>query len=141
MLIVPNDFDANFISSLFYPDDFRNDTLSRINGGECYDWAYYAVRTFYHLPLELYSTYAHAYIKYEDRFYDSAAPDGVFDWRELNTNRWWGGDPELQSLNEFMDYWNEHGGGRKHHWDNLLENNLMKALGFDYLPRDRQIAA
>ena len=140
MLIVPNEFDANFISSLFYPDDFRENDLGRINNGECYDWAYYAVRTFHHLPLKLYSTFAHAYIMYQDKFYDSETPHGEMDWLQLNTNRWWRGDPQLQPLDEFMHFWNRNGGGRTYHWDFYLEKNLSQKLGFDYIPRELQLS-
>ena len=140
MLIVPDEFDANFISSLFYPDDVRNDTLSRINGGECYDWAYYAVRTFHRLPLELHSTYAHAWVVYQGKAYDSVAANGVYHWEDLETNRWWRGTPEIKSINEFMAFWNRNGGGRKNHWDSYLEKNLSQNLGINYLPRELQVA-
>lgn len=134
MLTLLREFDAEFITAVFFTNEYRNNNLISINSGRCYDWAYYAVRTFSHLPIELYSTESHAYVKYEDRYYDSEAPRGVEKWNRLRTNAWWSGYHRRMDLEGFKKLWDSIGAGKRYHWDSELEENMKRILGRYYRP-------
>ena len=81
-----------------------------INSGYCFIWAYVM-----HLVLgsrvTLWSTQLtwHAFPKIDNRFYDSAHPNGVFDWRSLNREwkqpNWKELDAQPFSPADFIEYW------------------------------------
>lgn len=58
---------------------------SRINEGNCMRWAYTAYFMF--PKVQLWDNVGHAFIKYQGKFYDSEALEGVDDVRDLPTNR------------------------------------------------------
>ncbi len=64
--------------------DFNIDDVYFINEGLCYLWAYTAYCLF---GGSLYSTYCHAYIKIDNKYYDSESLDGCLDWRDLRVHR------------------------------------------------------
>jgi len=60
---------------------FKGIHPSAINKGRCFKWAYLTHRVFD--KTELWSHGSHAFIKYGRKFYDSEAPKGVYDWKDL----------------------------------------------------------
>lgn len=136
MIEIPSQFEPEFISKNFFPKYYPA-RLGAINNGECYDWAYYAHRLFSNT--NLWSTDYHAWIEKDGFHYDSEAPGGVIGWENLRTNTFWSGTPMRQSLEEFKEFWNQHGGGKKRHWDSILEKHMEIVLGDFYIPLNSQL--
>lgn len=135
MLRIPPKFDADFVSATFYCKEFNTGRLDYINQGRCYDWAYYAKRTFHVSNIVLWSTYYHAYVEFEGKFFDSESPQGVKDFLKLKTNQRFEGVSIKQSIPEFTSWWDNRGGGQRRHWDSILEKNIQNTLGFSYIPK------
>lgn len=84
-------FDANLITQTFFPEVHPRD----INSGKCCNWAYYAYLLFPNVQLcsiidkerllsgEIYLS--HAYVKLEDRLYDSETPNGALHFNGLKS--------------------------------------------------------
>lgn len=122
---VPESFDANFITENFFPYEWKHQFLSSINTGRCYDWAYIAYCLWPNVTL--WTTERHAWVEVSGLFYDSESPSGVEDHQKLRCNETWGWDdqePIAIKPEEFKDFWNENGGGRKYHWDDLHKEIL-----------------
>ena len=133
MLRAPSRFNGTFINRHFFPAYFKHQTLSAINSGRCYDWAYFAHRLF---GAELWSTDYHAWVQYEGRHFDSETHKGVRSFMDLRCNRrnafpvpWDDHGPSRMKLQNFKDFWDEEGGGRRRHWDSILEADLRRILG------------
>lgn len=83
-------FTPELVTTLFPEKDLRqhpdqiNHGLCMINHGLCMRWAYMAYLLFENV--ELYSSYVHAFVKYNGLFYDSEMLDGVFDSSKLPAN-------------------------------------------------------
>lgn len=143
MIRAPRRFNGTFISRHFFPTFFENDALKVINSGRCYDWAYYAHRLF---GAWLWTTDFHAWVQYQNpdqndsrwraRFFDSETPNGVANFMGLSCNRrnsypvpWDEHAPKRMELQAFKNFWDEHGGGHRRHWDSMLEAQLKTVLG------------
>ena len=74
--------DVRFINQTFFP----NDIPKEINTGRCFLWAYIAFRLY--KRVELWSFNSHAFVRYEDKFYDSERPLGEDDWKDLPATNW-----------------------------------------------------
>lgn len=83
--------DARLITETF----FSNIKTQMINRGNCYVWAYYAYLIFDDVKLcsllcngrDKYPS--HAFVKVNDKFYDSEAPDGIILATDLLIHRIW----------------------------------------------------
>lgn len=73
-------FQPELVTPLFPEPGLRNNP-ARINKGHCMQWAYMAYRMFE--GAQLWSMPAHAFIRYQDNFYDSERLEGVEDWKDL----------------------------------------------------------
>jgi hypothetical protein len=96
-----HDFDASLITEVHFPG--RNP--QSINFGECFVWAYLCHQTFYRV--ELHSTFCHAFVKRDGKYFDSERPDGVLSWKELPTIvRERECDPAIRMSNDtFRHFW------------------------------------
>ena len=72
-------FNPQFITETFFPQ-YKNDP-HKINWGQCFQWAYIAYMLFE--GVELWDTHGHAFVRHQDKFYDSERLEGTTDWREL----------------------------------------------------------
>lgn len=119
----PKKFSATFITKTFYPGW----KPAVINCGECYSWAYCALKVFPNSGIELCNTEnnEHAFIKIGNLFYDSESVRGVKDWRQLHCITFMArGSKYLMraqkySLSKYKSLWNN-----KDHWKKL--DNLIK---------------
>src|SRR5574338_1563380 len=57
---VPEKFDANFITEVFFPYEWNKKLFSSINTGRCYDWAYIAYCLWPNVSL--WTTECHAWV-------------------------------------------------------------------------------
>lgn len=131
-LILPSQFDASFISKVFYPREWKYGLLSSINTGRCYDWAYKAFCLW--SDTELWTTERHAWVRCGDKFFDSESPNGVPSVDKIPCNERYGWDevePTAMTVESFKEFWNENGGGRKFHWDEIV--GTIKSLGLSVL--------
>lgn len=64
-----------------FPEPTLRNNPPQINRGYCMRWAYCAHQMFE--DVELWSMIAHAFIKYNDKFYDAERLQGEEDWRNL----------------------------------------------------------
>ena len=133
MIRAPRYFNGTFINRHFFPDYLKHGVLHTINHGRCYDWAYYAHRLF---NTQLWTTDFHAWVRWDNRYYDSETSGGVRNFLQLQCNvrnafpvPWDGYPPKRVDVKEFKDFWDEHGGGKRRHWDTLLEADLRRVLG------------
>lgn len=133
MIRAPRHFNGTFINRHFFPDYLKHGTLSRINQGKCYDWAYYAHRLF---NAQLWTTDFHAWVRWDMNYYDSETVKGVQNFMRLRCNMrnafplpWDGQAPKRIGVQEFKAFWDEHGGGKRKHWDTVLEADLRRVLG------------
>jgi hypothetical protein len=126
MLVKPAQFDADFISQVFFPK-YYPDHLTMVNCGYCYDWAYYAYCLWPHV--ELWSTLGHAWVQLKGKCYDSEAPQGVESHLSLPTNRRPRGESMKFNPQEFKDFWDGRGGGRRFHWDKMIKE--IKQFGLE----------
>jgi hypothetical protein len=143
MIRAPKNFNGTFISRHFFPSFFKHNSLKTINSGYCYDWAYFAHRLF---GAQLWATDFHAWVQVHNhdpkeagwiqRFFDSETHKGVSNFMQLGCNirnsyplPWGEHAPKAMELKEFKDFWNEHGGGHRRHWDSMLEPKLQTVLG------------
>ncbi len=143
MIRVPQNFNGPFITRHFFPDYVRRQDVRGINSGRCYDWAYFAHRMF---GVQLWTTDYHAWIQVNEHqkwgwkqlFFDSETVKGVNNFMLLGCNKrhapapWDDQAPVRMTLEDFKEFWDEHGGGYKHHWDSMLENDLKRVLGKRY---------
>jgi len=134
---VPSNFNAEFITRHLFRNYMKAGNLSLINRGRCYDWAYYAYRLFPNI--QLWTTDFHAWVEAKGKHWDSEAPHGVRDYLKLRCNvlnsfpcPWDEQEPVKMEVDEFKDFWDHHGSGRRYHWDNFLEFELQKVLGKRY---------
>jgi hypothetical protein len=67
--------------TLSFPEQDLRDNPQQINKGLCMRWAYMAYIMFE--GVELYSIGAHAFVKYQGKFYDSERLQGEEDWKDL----------------------------------------------------------
>ena len=128
----PKLFDPDFISRTFFPKMWKENNLAEINWGRCYDWAYYAYCLF--SDVKLVTTTHHAWVQWKDRYYDSqwkeVLPGGhhIFmkkDWDDQDF------EPMLideNSIEKFKELWNHHGGGRRFHWNTMLDEIRSQGL-------------
>lgn len=72
-------FQPELVIELF-PECFKREP-ARINRGNCMKWAYLTYRIFQ--PARLWSYGSHAFVKVENKFYDSERLQGENDWRDL----------------------------------------------------------
>lgn len=122
---VPKEFNANFITEVFFPYEWTHKLFSSINTGRCYDWAYIAFCLWPNVTL--WTTECHAWVEVDGLFYDSETPNGHLDHKKLRCNEYWPGrstKPTSMSPENFKEFWNENGGGRKHHWNELHQEML-----------------
>jgi len=129
-IIFPEKFSAGFINRVFFNREWKNDWLSDINTGRCYDWAYIA----YCLWPEvlLWTTDHHAWVQVDNKFFDSEAQYGLQNHEWLNCNSMWPGDevePTIMNVQDFKNLWNTFGGGKRFHWDSLVEK--IRQLGLN----------
>lgn len=134
MIRRPRGFNGTFISRHFFPDLFKVNALRVINTGACYDWAYLAYRLFE--GVQLWTTDYHAWVRVGRKWHDSeTCRAGVLNFMELGCNYrnspipWEGQPPRSMEVDEFKDFWNHEGSGRRFHWDNYLEPKLREVLG------------
>ena len=94
-------------------DQFHDETVEDINGGDCYWWAWYFYKKYGCELFTVKSLGAHAFIRIGNMFYDAETLNGVKDWRNLKS--WWDsqkvhncsyGKAILMEENEFRKYWN-----------------------------------
>jgi len=143
MIRAPRRFNGTFISRHFFPSFFEHNALKVINSGRCYDWAYFAHRLF---GAQLWTTDYHAWVQIQNpdqndgrwrtRYFDSETPNGVSNFMSLGCNirnayplPWDEQAPQRVELQEFKEFWDEHGGGHRRHWGSMLEPQLQKVLG------------
>lgn len=128
-VVLPKTFSAGFVNRVFFPQEYKSENLAAINTGRCYDWAYIG----YCLWPEvlLWTTDMHAWIQKGRKFFDSESVTGLKDHKELRCNAWFPGDevePTVMDVQSFKDFWNNHGGGRTHHWNSLLQKITKMGL-------------
>lgn len=144
-------FSARFINRTFFASLIRRRSAADINVGRCYDWAYYAYCLF--PDVTLWNNAGHSWVQYQEKFYDSECPDGVESFSDIpcNYRNPWLLDPDEEKyavtingeklvkklfingpceLNseQFKSFWNKNGGGRREHWELMLEEMLNKQL-------------
>ena len=73
-------FQPELVTQSFHVDWLRNDPI-KINTGWCMQWAYTAHYMFE--DVELWYMTSHAFVRYQDKFYDSERLQGENDWRDL----------------------------------------------------------
>ena len=143
MIRQPQNFNSFFVTRHFFPDYLRHNNVRGINGGRCYDWAYYAHRIF---GVQLWTTDYHAWVQvpqeekwhWKQLFFDSETVKGVSNFMLLGCNRrhapapWDNQAPTRMNVGDFKEFWNEHGGGFKRHWESMLEAKLKEVLGKRY---------
>lgn len=136
MIRAPKVFNPTFINRHFFPNYLKHGILDTINHGRCYDWAYYAHRLF---KAQLWTTDYHAWVRWDGRYFDSETVKGVRNFLGLRCNirnafpvPWSDNPPQEIHIQEFKDFWDEHGGGKRRHWDSILEVDLRKVLGHRY---------
>lgn len=79
MHTIQKKFDPRIITEVFFPNDF---SFPRgINYGRCFIWASFTNLVF--PEALLFDTCEHAFIKMENKFYDSERLEGVEDWTDL----------------------------------------------------------
>lgn len=131
--ILPKHFDVDFINKVFYPSEYQSNCLYKINSGRCYDWAYQAYCLWE--DTRLWSNDIHAWIMYKGLFFDSESPGGVSSFNQLNCNSMYGDiaerSPCEMQVEEFKDFWNVYGGGRKFHWNEL--ESRIRSFGLTIL--------
>ena len=133
MIRAPRHFNGTFINRHFFPNYLKHGSLSLINQGRCYDWAYYAYRLF---NVQLWTTDYHAWVRWDGNYFDSETVKGVQNFMKLRCNMrnafplpWDGQAPKRVDVQEFKTFWDEHGGGKRRHWDTVLEADLRNVLG------------
>jgi hypothetical protein len=128
-ILLPKKFSADFISQIFYPEEWKKGWLRSINSGRCYDWAYYAYCLWPNV--KLWTTEHHAWVQVGKKFFDSESGNGIQDHCKLNCNSVWPGEetpPTIMSSEDFQKFWNKNGGGRKYHWDIMQQEIREKGL-------------
>ena len=118
-----SDLDANLITKLF----FSNVLSPRdINNGDCFRWAYLAWCLY--PDVELWTNPNHAWVKYQDKFYDSETPNGVDDWTDLPTCAMWNKEPRQVSVEQFKSVWRYSHRGRKSPTWRVLDSQARRLL-------------
>ena len=147
MIRIPAKFSGTFITRHFFRNYLENNTLSLINSGRCYDWAYMAYRLFPNV--KLWTTDYHAWVEAKDRYWDSETYKGVINFMRLRCNisltypnkdypymhkcmPWDDRSPIIMDVYEFKNFWDQRGSGRRRHWDSFLETELKSHLGKRY---------
>lgn len=128
---IPEKFDANFITKVFFPYEWKHKYFSSINSGRCYDWAYIAYCLWPNVTL--WTTERHAWVEVNGLHYDSESPNGVDDPEKLRCNEQFPANdvgPEMIQAEKFKDFWNGNGGGRTYHWDDLHQ----EIMDLDFQP-------
>lgn len=100
----------NWISQKYFP----HLTPRLINCGDCYNWAYIAYISYNRVKLFTIDEYGgHAFIKINNKYFDSESPQGIIDWTQLKILRLMGDIrqmyPRQQALDEFLRYWRVEG--------------------------------
>jgi len=97
-----------------------------INSGNCYNWAYVAYRNYNNAELFTVESYGgHAFVKIGRCYFDAQNPGGTEHWMQLDLlQEMCRGNihkviPWQQSLDVFLQYWQENG---KHSIINVGEN-------------------
>jgi hypothetical protein len=141
MIKAPASFNGRFVTRHLFRNYLEHSTLSLINSGRCYDFAYYAYRLFPNV--KLWTTDYHAWVEARGKHWDSETSHGVKDYMKLRCNvrntygnsfpcPWDEQEPVTMEVDEFKSFWDRNGSGRRHHWDNFLEPELKAALGKRY---------
>lgn len=122
---LPGAFNAPFITQVFFPRCFKRGCYDCVNYGKCYDWAFYAYCLF--SEVQLWTNWSHAWVEVDGKFYDSRYHMGVTreEATDVRFNR---NDNRMVSVQELKEFWNEHGGGRRDHWDLMLQEIRDKGL-------------
>lgn len=72
-------FQPMLVTAAFFNSYLNNP--NQINQGRCWQWAYLAHKMF--KGVELWDICEHAFVRYQNKFYDSERPQGEEDWRDL----------------------------------------------------------
>jgi len=133
MIRAPRTFNGTFINRHFFPNYLKHGSLSLINQGRCYDWAYYAHRLF---NAQLWTTDFHAWVRWDGNYFDSESANGFSNFMKQRCNMrnafplpWSFTPPVRMEVKAFKAFWDEHGGGKRRHWDTVLEADLRNVLG------------
>jgi hypothetical protein len=129
---LPEEFSPQFITETFFPQYVEMPRL--INMGKCYDWAYFAFCLYD--DVILWTTDCHAWIEKNELFYDSEVTKGEAEFESLSCNSNYGWDelpPQQMEIQEFKDFWNYTGAGRRFHWGQLWLEMIEKG----FLPKRR----
>lgn len=94
---------------------------SDVNNGDCYYWAFVASQLYGGVLCSVRCRFgSHAFVKIDNKYYDSESPNGVNDWRDLiffeNSRSINFNDCIEQSEKEFLDSW---------FMDRVLAHNLF----------------
>src|ERR1035441_2650908 len=114
MIKAPASFNGRFVTRHLFRNYLEHKTLSFINMGRCYDWAYYA----YHLfpDVQLWTTDFYAWVEAKGKHWDSETPKGVKSYMKLGCNvrnsfpcPWDEQEPVTMEVDEFKDFWDRNG--------------------------------
>lgn len=121
-------------------DSFFINNPASVNKGLCMRWAYLAYRMF--PGVELWSIPAHAFIRYDRKFYDSERLQGVDDWKDLPACNFGMGcgcircrtsDATLHTTQDFKRRWNANPIKPNWRWYRQLASSFVEKVSSDEL--------
>lgn len=72
----------------FICNTFKCKNAKDINCGHCFWWAFTFFKLYGGQLFTVQDFGSHAFIKYNNKFYDSETPNGCLDWRKLKSYYW-----------------------------------------------------